>query len=408
MMLATLTALVLATSGQGTQWESLFDGKSLDGWVKRGGDAVYTVQDGAIVGETRPNTANTFLCTEREFGDFELELQFKVDNELNSGIQFRSNAVSGYKNGTVHGYQAEIDFSDRSYTGAIYDEARRGDWVQDLANNERARNAIKRGDWNHYRIVARGDRLQTWINGVPAADVRDDMTKTGFIGLQVHGVGDRTDPLRVMWKDIKIRDLGFPYREKPQSASWLIGGDGGPSKWRKAGTPDTAPGWSYINGSFRVVPGTGDIEVREPHGDADIYIEFMVDDNGASGQGNGNSGVYLMGRYELQVLNSAGQEPKDNIAGGFYTVKAADINMAYPAYQWQNYYIKFTAPKYEGSRKVANAKATVWFNGTLIHRDVEIPDQTGGGQAEGPGLGHLKLQDHGNLVRFRNAWIQHR
>ena len=195
--------LVTEASGQ-VAWESLFDGKSLDGWVKRGGKATYRVEDGAIVGTTVPRTPNTFLCTERTFGDFILELEYKVSPQLNSGIQIRSNVKP---NGRVFGYQVEIDPSKRAWSAGIYDEARRG-WLHDLKQNPEARAAFKQDDWNHVRIVCYGARLQTWLNGVPAADLLDSMTLEGFIALQVHGVGKREDPLEVRWRNIRVQDLG--------------------------------------------------------------------------------------------------------------------------------------------------------------------------------------------------------
>ena len=182
----------------------LFDGKALQGWTQRGGQATYAVEDGTIVGTPVPNTPNTFLCTEKNYGDFILELEFKVDVGLNSGIQIRSNSLPDYRDGVVHGYQVEIDSSERAWTGGIYDESRRG-WLDDLTDNEPAREAFQQNQWNHFRIVAEGKSIKTWLNGVPAADLTDDMTPSGFIGLQVHGVGGPT-PARVHWRNIRIKE----------------------------------------------------------------------------------------------------------------------------------------------------------------------------------------------------------
>ncbi len=184
-------------------WESLFDGETLAGWTVRGGQATFSVEDGCILGRTAPNSPNTFLCTEAEFGDFILELEFLVDPQLNSGIQIRSQSIPEYRDGVVHGYQVEIDPSDRGWTGGIYDESRRG-WLFDLSRNRPARYAFRPGAWNRLRILARGDRLQSWLNGVPAADLRDSQTATGFIALQVHGVGARQVPLHVRFRSIRI------------------------------------------------------------------------------------------------------------------------------------------------------------------------------------------------------------
>ncbi len=199
-------------------WQPLVHDSSLDGWVQRGGKAKYRAEDGEVIGTSVPNTSNSFLCTGRDYGDFELELEFKVDPTLNSGIQIRSQCFDEPTEvktaektikipaGRVHGYQVEIDPSDRAWSAGIYDEGRRG-WLNDLKNNEPAREAFRKNDWNKVRVVCRGDSIRTWLNDVPAADLTDSMTPKGFIALQVHGVGNRTEPLEVRWRNIRIREL---------------------------------------------------------------------------------------------------------------------------------------------------------------------------------------------------------
>jgi len=185
---------------------NLFDGKTLKGWVQRNGKAKYTVEDGCIVGRSTPgDKQNSFLCTEKDYANFILEIDFKVQPGMNSGIQIRSESKKDYKNFRVHGYQVEIDPSARAYTGGIYDEARRG-WLFDLKDNEKARKAFKPNEWNHFRIEAKGDSIKTWINGVPAADLKDNMTPKGFIGLQVHS-NKSPAPLEVRWRNIRIKEL---------------------------------------------------------------------------------------------------------------------------------------------------------------------------------------------------------
>lgn len=187
-------------------WRDLFDGRSLDGWAVCGGAAEFAVQNGEIVGTTRPNTSNTFLVSREELADFELLLEFKVHPELNSGVQVRSSVEGGVANraGRVAGYQVEIDPSDRAYTGGIYEESRRG-WLYPLVDNPAARSALRPNDWNTLRVLAQGPRIQTWINGVPAADVHDAFASRGHIALQVHGVGDRADPLEIRFRNIRVR-----------------------------------------------------------------------------------------------------------------------------------------------------------------------------------------------------------
>jgi hypothetical protein len=205
-------------TAQDDGFKALFNGKDIDGWVQRGGKAKYTVEDGAIVGRSVPNTSNSFLCTPGDYGDFILEVDFQVDEGLNSGVQVRSQCFDEPKTiehkgktikiaaGRVHGYQVEIDPSARAYSGGIYDEGRRG-WLADLKTNEAARKAFKPGQWNTFRVECQGDSIKTFLNGTPAVDLKDGMTPRGFIALQVHGVGKRTEPLVVRWKNVRIKEL---------------------------------------------------------------------------------------------------------------------------------------------------------------------------------------------------------
>jgi len=217
LVAANLAALALggctprppATPGAvvGEGFAPLFDGRTLAGWVQRGGKAEYRVEDGCIVGASRPNQPNSFLCTEREYEDFILELEFKVDPDLNSGVQIRSQSLSAYHNGQVHGYQVEIDPSPRAWTGGIYDEGRRG-WLVPVDKDPYARAAFKPGQWNRMRVEARGDLIRVWINAIQTAELHDSMTLRGFIGLQVHGVGADTRERTVRWRGIRIQPLG--------------------------------------------------------------------------------------------------------------------------------------------------------------------------------------------------------
>lgn len=187
-------------------WTPLFDGRTLAGWEQKNGLAHYDVQDGAIVGSSVPNSDNSFLCTRKKYSDFELEFDVKVDKELNSGVQIRSESKPDYQNLRVHGYQVEIAVN--GYSGGIYDEARRGKFLNaESSPSGQVRQLLKENEWNHYRIVCQGNRIQTWVNGTQVTDLTDDATATGFIGLQVHGVGGRTAPLHVAWRNLRIREL---------------------------------------------------------------------------------------------------------------------------------------------------------------------------------------------------------
>lgn len=229
-------ALLLALAGCTSSDEKasvaidLFDGKSLDGWQNFGGGKFY-VENGAIVGEAAPLLPNSFLATEKMYGDFELEVEFKIDPLLNSGIQIRSHVYEQetttvrwggrfkadgskdvkdrvWEKGRFWGYQIEIDPTDRGWSGTLYEEGARG-FLHTPGQDEAARKAFKAGEWNHFRIIANGDHFQTWLNGVPVADLHDDDQASGYIALQLHGIGNSKDKIgeKVRWRNIRLKVL---------------------------------------------------------------------------------------------------------------------------------------------------------------------------------------------------------
>lgn len=211
-----LLALALSVVAMADEdgWVSLFDGKTLEGWIQKNGTATYCVDNGAIVGTTTKGSPNSFLCTKKEYGDFELEFEVKlINNELNSGVQIRSQtkeAKGDRKFGVVNGPQVEIEASgsNGAESGYIYGESC-GGWMTP-EDRRKPRKVFKDGQWNKYRIVAQGARIRTWINGEAVEDLTDENKfKThpkGFIGLQVHGVGN-SGPFQVAWRNIRIKIL---------------------------------------------------------------------------------------------------------------------------------------------------------------------------------------------------------
>lgn len=177
----------------------LYDGKSLAGWRTVGGEATFAAEGEDIVGRRGPGE-NTFLRTDKTYGDFSLKMQMRWDESGNSGVLFRAQQRDG--EGRAYGYQYELDDSERSWSGGIYDEARRG-WLADLADKPEVRAAIRRDDWNDVEIEARGARIKTWINGVLAADILDGLDAEGFIALQVHQ--GETGVMR--WRRIRLKEL---------------------------------------------------------------------------------------------------------------------------------------------------------------------------------------------------------
>lgn len=287
----------------------LFDGKTLTGFEQKGGKAEYRVEGGCIVGTTVTRTPNSFLCTKRHYGDFVLEYEFQVDGHLNSGVQIRSHSRPSYRKGRVHGYQVEIDPDvkrNRMWTAGIYDESRRG-WLNDLKNNEPARKAFKPGGWNKIRVAAVGDSIKTWLNGVAAADLVDSMTSSGFIGLQVHGIGKRTEKLQVRWRNLRIQDLGRhqwrPLWDGKTMKGWTVQGGG---KW-------SIEDGVLIARNQRSERQHGHLFLDAPQGDFTIRLKYKAI--------RGNSGFYFRSEQRKGAIGIAGFQAEIDAtkdAGGLY------------------------------------------------------------------------------------------
>lgn len=218
MLLLSASCLIVAaisTAQAADEWVSLFDGQSLEGWTQKNGTATYRIEGDTIVGKTNEGSPNSFLCSDKEYGNFELEFEVKVDNRLNSGVQIRSKTKEpggDAKFGRVYGPQVEIESSggNGAEAGYIYGEATGRGWLTP-ADELKPHKVMKDGQWNKFRVIAKGPRIQTWINGQPIADLNDDEAfKThpkGFIGLQVHGIGKDAGPYEVAWRNLRIREM---------------------------------------------------------------------------------------------------------------------------------------------------------------------------------------------------------
>ena len=222
VLLVVSASISLAGERQQDEWVSLFDGKTLNGWSIHSGFAKYEVEDDAIVGTTVKGSPNSFLCTDREYGDFILEFEVLLDPKLNSGVQIRSKIAKEEKafvfsdrDGNpqnriappdrVYGYQVEIATEKLGSSGSIYDEARRAFMLASTKSDPAASKAFKDGQWNKFRIECKGDSIKTWINDIPCVDLRDGMTLRGIIGLQVHAVGNNDPAYKVSWRNIRIK-----------------------------------------------------------------------------------------------------------------------------------------------------------------------------------------------------------
>jgi hypothetical protein len=206
--------------------------------------------------------------------------------------------------------------------------------------------------------------------------------------------------------------IGPPEIEDDRSL-WLFDGsswelwrqrDGSPSRWELG-----------ADGSITVANGVpqtnaGDAISAQEFGDFQLHLEFLcpIPWAGAEGQAKSNSGVYIHGRYEIQVLDSFGEPPADNLCGGIYKLAAPLVNASKPAGSWQSYDVIFRAPRFDAQQKVTEPpRITVIHNGVVIHNNVILPGTTAGGlDREMVPRGPILLQDHGDPVRYRNIWVR--
>jgi len=446
LLLATTATFIIScaeTPKDDAPWMELFDGKTLNGWHKLGGDATYAVKEGTIVGTTTHNTPNTFLTTDEMYSDFILELDYKVDSTMNSGIQIRSNSIPTYRDGRVHGYQVEIDPSERAWSGGIYDESRRG-WLNPMTDNPAAQKAFKQNDWNHYRIEAIGDTIKTWVNDVPAAYLIDDKTAKGFICLQVHSIHkDQKAGTDIIWKNVRIiTDSVSKYsRNSPltpiitknqltideKKDGWKLLWDGKTTDgWRGAKLEEfPEKGWKIEDGVLSVLSSGGeesaaggDIVTKELYGDFELKVDFKLTPGSNSGikyyvdtEINKGEGSSIGLEYQILDDNLHPDAKKGNHEGSrtvssLYDLIQANVNKPIkPIGEWNTAYIISKDNHVEH-----------WLNGTKVLEYERKSDAyrtlvSESKYAKWPNFGELDkgqilLQDHGDLVSFKNVKIR--
>jgi hypothetical protein len=193
-------------------WQVLFNGKDFTGWRELNGKHKWEVKNGVIIGTDIRDQPNGFLCTEKDYTDFILELEVSIDTLMNnSGVQFRSRSTPDYLNGRVHGYQMEIDPKPQRWSGSIYDEGGTRGWLYTTELNEAGKRAFRNNQWNKYRIECFGTTIRTWVNDIPISHLIDAESQKGFIGLQLHA-NSPTDPPggnQVRFRNIRIKTTGI-------------------------------------------------------------------------------------------------------------------------------------------------------------------------------------------------------
>jgi hypothetical protein len=424
-------------------WTPLFDGQTLNGWKIKGGNARYEVRDGTIVGITVGNTPNTFLTTDEYFSDFILELEYKVDPSMNSGIQIRSNSFPFYQEGIVHGYQIEIDPSERAWSGGIYEEAKRG-WLHPVIDDPEASSAFKQNDWNYYRIEAIGDTLKTWVNGVPVAHLVDERCDNGFIGLQVHSIGDPVDEgSEIIWQNIRIiKDSAAKYaRSTPlppvitknrllhgqEENGWRLLWDGKSTEGWRGARSDQFPneGWMMEAGELIVLDSGGgesaaggDIVTLEEFSDFELELDFKLSEGANSGikyyvDTALNKGPGSAIGLEFQILDDAkhpdaklGNHEGSRTVGSLYDlIRASPLKHVNAIGEWNHARIISLENHVEhwlnGQKVLEYERKSQEFRNLVS--ESKYKDWPDFGEAES---GPILLQDHGDRVAFKNIKIR--
>lgn len=450
-----LLVLIASSQKNNPQWEMLFNGKDLTGWKQLNGKAKYTVQNGEIIGTTVANTPNSFLATTKNYGDFIFETEFKVNPEMNSGIQFRSEIkdandkclVTDKKTPErVHGYQMEIDPSSRGWSGGIYDEARRG-WLYPLEYNPSAKTAFKNNQWNHYRIECIGNSIRTWVNGIPCAHLIDDMTPSGFIALQVHQVSDvKNVGEEIRWRNVRIQTKNLKpsppnhifvvntipnnLSEEEKKAGVKLLWDGKTTNGWRGAYKSTFPGkvWTIDNGELHVRGANGaesanggDIVTTGEYGAFDLQFEFKISDTANSGvkyfvTENENTQGSAIG-LEYQILDDdkhpdakLGSIGNRTMASLYDLIPALHITEGrrekLPVGEWnRGRIVVFPDGKIEhwlnGWKVVEYQRGTQYFYALVAKSKYEKWPNFGMAPK-----GHILLQEHGTHVAFRSIKIR--
>ncbi len=436
--------IVFASMGQEAKWQDLFNGKNLKGWEVLNGTAEFSVKDGTIIGTSKKGSPNTFLATKKLYDDFILEFEFKVDDGFNSGVQIRSSSSKDFENGRVHGYQFEIDPTDRAWTGGIYDEARRG-WLYPLTKNNEARSSFKNLEWNKGRVEAIGSSIRTWVNGMPCADLIDDMTLSGFIALQVHSVADSDVGKSVTFRNIRIlteniEKFATPraengieqvnaiintISEKEKQDGWKLLWDGQSSEGWRGARMDHFPekGWVIDDGILKVMRSGGgeaayggDIVTKKKYKNFILKVDFRITEGANSGikyfvDPDLNTGAGSAIGCEFQILDDkkhpdANQGVEGNRRlGALYDLIPAPSDKPFRPGFFNTAMIVVKDNHVEhwlNDVKIIEYQRNNQMWEALVNFS-KYKDWPNFGNAE---RGHILLQDHGDEVWFKNVKIK--
>ena len=437
--IATLPLLAgVAHAAGDAEWQSLFDGKSLNGWRVVNGTASYEVIDGAIVGTAKAGTPNSFLATDQSYADFVLEFEAKQTvGPTNSGVQFRSHSKPEVMQGRVHGPQVDLDPSEREWTGGLYDEAMSGWWYPGTLNPQPG--VYKFDEWNKIRIEAIGPSMRTWVNGQLSAYVFDATYKDGFIALQVHSIDKPEDAGRkILWRNLRIKqnpaaspaDASIFVRntipndlsEVERKQGWQLLWDGkSASGWRSA-KENASPtrGWRMKDGELTVTGGGGgDIVTDQTFGAFELQLDFQLTPGANSGikyyAGDYGSGEIVGLEYQLldDERHADAKQGKDGnrTLASLYDIQPrgrlmTNVGIAPKVGEWQH------------ARIVARADGNIehWLNGVQVlsfkRGSEDFRNRVAASKFKSidkfgeMDRGRILLQDHGDEVHFRSIKIR--
>ena len=442
LSLIACTAFLSACSNDGPKWETLFNGKDLTGWKQVCGEASFRVEDGCIVTEAYVGKTNSFLAAEKEYGDFILEFDFKLDDGFNSGVQFR-----GHLNdrGVVYGYQYEhCGNPERLWTGGIYDESRRG-WLYKMTWNPKGRAAYKANDWNRGRIEAVGNHLRTFVNGVLCADVIDDADASGMIALQSHRQNADKLGYGVKWRNIRICTenpgkhllpedaevyqynwIANTLSDRQKKEGWKLLWDGKTTEgWRSAkGDAFPEKGW-HIADDMLVVESSdgaearngGDIVTIKRYKNFWLSVDFQITPGA-------NSGIKYFVRPDLyesdasaigcefQVLDdklhpdaTKGVKGNRTLASLYDLIPADKSDAWFYKDQWNTAWVKVQGAHVEhwlnGVKVLEYERGTQEWDALVAYSKYKNWKDFGNHEE-----GHILLQDHGDEVHYRNILIK--
>ncbi len=448
ILILTVTIFTIPVSNaQSNGWINLFDGKTLNGWKKLAGNAKYSVEKRMIVGTTVLSSGNAFLATEKEYGNFILELDIKIESlKGNSGVQTRSHydAAGHDGKGLVYGRQVEVDPSDRKWSGGIYDEGRR-QWLYPLTLNTKAQDAFKVSEFNHYKIECIGNEMKTWINGIPVAYLVDTIDQKGFIALQVHQINDSNEVnKKIYFKNIRIKtsDLQstpFPagvfvvdfvpnhLTDYEKQNGWKLLFDGKTSNGWRGAYKKTFPekDWKVTDGTITVFESKGkeggeggDIVTTGEYKAFDLSFEFRLTPGANSGvkyfvtltENNTGSAIGL----EYQVLDDSlhpdaklGRNGDRTLASLYDLIPSnKPKSVIRPIGEWNTGRIVVYSDN-RVEHYLNGIKVLEYVRGSKEFRDLVAISKFVIWKNFGEALqGHILLQDHGNTVSFRSIKIK--